>query len=611
MEPILKENPDRYSLFPINYPDIWAFYKKAEAATWTANEIDFGADLKDWQELNDNERYFIEHILAFFAGSDGLVLENLMSTFATEIQIPEARAFYAHQGYIETVHCVSGNTRIMTKNGYFEISELENQKVDIWNGEEWSNVEIKYTGDQMLYRVELDNGMELDCTDKHKWFVRTGNSKMEKRFTKNLKNEDIIYTYELPVIDMKDSDEFKNPYIHGFFCGDGTKAINKQKFEVPINYSINTKLRWLEGYVDSDGCVSYNTKKTNTSIQIVSIDKEFLKNVQLMISTLGIHTNVKLANKDRITNISDGKGGMEEYICKSAYVLYITICGVKKLISLGFKPKRLVLKIQENVNSNPKLVRIKNIEEIDIQKTYCFSEPKKHAGIFNGILTGQSETYAKMIDTLIKDVNRKRQLFNAIGNIPCVTKKAKWAEKWMNLKTRPFRERLIGFIIVEGLFFSGSFCSIFWLKSRGKMINALAKSNEFIARDEGMHTTFGIMMYKLLETKCKTNVINDIFQEAVEIEVEFICESLPCKLIGMNSELMIQYIKFVADNLLIELGYPTLYDTECPFDFMDNINLSGKSNFFEQRPSEYSKAYSVSDSSERIFDKVFDDKNDF
>jgi ribonucleotide reductase beta subunit family protein with ferritin-like domain len=317
IEPILRENPDRYSLFPINYPEIWNFYKKAEAATWTADEIDFGADMKDWGELNDDERYFIEHVLAFFAGSDGLVLENLMSTFSTEVQIPEARAFYAHQGYIETVH---------------------------------------------------------------------------------------------------------------------------------------------------------------------------------------------------------------------------------------------------------------------------------------------NETYAKMIDTLVKDTDRKYELFNAIGNIPCVTKKANWAEKWMNLKTRPFRERLIGFIIVEGLFFSGSFCSIFWLKSRGKMINALAKSNEFIARDEGLHTTFGIMLYKLLVTKCDTKTIHDIFKEAVEIEIEFICESLPCRLIDMNSELMIQYIKYVADNLLSELGYPMLYNTECPFDFMDNINLGGKSNFFDQRSSDYSKAYSVSNKSERVFE---------
>lgn len=316
-EPILKENPDRYSLFPINYPEIWNFYKKAEAATWTANEIDFGADINDWNNLNNNEKYFIEHILAFFAGSDGLVLENLMSTFATEVQIPEARAFYAHQGYIETVH---------------------------------------------------------------------------------------------------------------------------------------------------------------------------------------------------------------------------------------------------------------------------------------------SETYAKMIDTLIKDLDRKRELFNAIGNIPCVTKKATWAEKWMNPNSRPFRDRLVGFIIVEGLFFSGSFCSIFWLKSRGKMINALAKSNEYIARDEGLHTTFGIMLYKLLNVKCTKDMIHDIFKEAVSIEIEFICESLPCRLIDMNSDLMIQYIKFVADNLLSELGYPMLYNVTCPFDFMDNINLGGKSNFFEQRVSDYSQAYSVSDRSDRKFE---------
>jgi ribonucleotide reductase beta subunit family protein with ferritin-like domain len=316
-EPLLKKNPDRFSLFPISYSDIWKAYKTAEAAQWTANEIDFGADLNDWETLNNDEKYFIEHILAFFAGSDGIVLENLMSTFSTEVQIPEARAFYALQSYIETVH---------------------------------------------------------------------------------------------------------------------------------------------------------------------------------------------------------------------------------------------------------------------------------------------SEVYAKMIDTLIKDLDRKKELFDAIGTIDCVTKKADWAMKWMNPDTSGFAERLIGFIIVEGLFFSGSFCAIFWLKSKGKMINALAKSNEMIARDEGMHTDFGIMLYKKLVNKCEESKVHKIFEEALEIETEFICDSLPCRLIGMNSDLMVQYIKFVADNLLTDLGYSTLYNQENPFGFMDNIECDGKTNFFEQRVTEYQRAYSVSDSSKRTFE---------
>ena len=315
-EPLLVENPDRFTLFPIKYPDIWESFKKAESAAWVADEIDFSADKNDWENLNDDEKFFIEHILAFFAGSDGIVLENLMGSFSNEVQIPEARAFYAQQAYIEVVH---------------------------------------------------------------------------------------------------------------------------------------------------------------------------------------------------------------------------------------------------------------------------------------------QETYAKMIDTLISDMKRKKELFQAIGTIPCVTKKAEWAQKWMDPETSPFNKRLIGFIVVEGLFFSGSFCSIFWLKSRGKMVAALGKSNELISRDEGMHTNFGILLYSKLKNKCNTEIIHQIFKEAVEIETEFIIESLPCRLIDMNSDLMIQYIKYVADTLLIDLGYPILYKEDNPFDFMDNINLNGKSNFFEQRVTEYRKAYSVSNSSKREF----------
>ncbi len=316
-EPLLKDNPNRFNLFPIQYPDIWKAYKTAEAATWTANEIDFGADKKDWGELNDDERYFIEHILAFFAGSDGIVLENLMSTFSVEVQIPEARAFYALQAYIETIH---------------------------------------------------------------------------------------------------------------------------------------------------------------------------------------------------------------------------------------------------------------------------------------------EESYSKMIDTLIEGEERKKELFNAINTIPCITKKADWAQKWMNKETKPFNERLVGFVVVEGLFFSGSFCSIFWLKSKGKMTKALGKSNELIARDEGLHCRFGIMLYHKLVNKCTEDVIHEIFKEAIEIETEFICESLPCRLIGMNSGLMTQYIQYVADVLLGDLGYTTLYNVKNPFSFMDNINLNGKTNFFEQRVTEYQRAYAVSDNTGRVFE---------
>lgn len=300
-EPILTEDTSRFVQLPFKYPLIQDEFEKAEAAFWSYKEIDYAADLNDWESLSDDEKYFIEHILAFFAGSDGIVLENLITNFCVDVKISEARNFYAFQGMIENTH---------------------------------------------------------------------------------------------------------------------------------------------------------------------------------------------------------------------------------------------------------------------------------------------SLTYSMLIDTLVKDPERKDYLFNAIDTIPAVTKKANWAMKWLD-KSNPFEERLIAFSIVEGIFFSGAFCSIFWLKSRNKMTKALGKSNELIARDEGMHCDFAVLLYSYLLNKVSQERVEEIIREAVEIEEEFICESLPCKLIGMNSDLMRQYIKYVSDRLLVQLGFNKIYNSENPFDFMKNMNLDGKTNFFEARVSEY------------------------
>jgi len=195
-------------------------------------------------------------------------------------------------------------------------------------------------------------------------------------------------------------------------------------------------------------------------------------------------------------------------------------------------------------------------------------------------------TYSLLIETFIKDPKRKEKLFNAIEEIPCVAKKANWAMKWLD-KDRPFEERIVAFAIVEGIFFSGAFCSIFWLKSRNKMTKALGKSNELIARDEGIHTAFAVLIYEHLINKISQERIEEIIREAVDIEQEFICDSLPCKLIGMNSELMQDYIKYVADRLLVQLNFNKIYFCENPFDFMKNISLDAKTNFFESRTTEY------------------------
>ena len=298
---LLKENPNRFTLFPIKDDDIWTAYKLQQRATWTAEEIDYSADLNDWETLSDDEKYFIENILAFFAGSDGIVLENLIQNFCNDVQLPEAKCVYAYQAYIENVH---------------------------------------------------------------------------------------------------------------------------------------------------------------------------------------------------------------------------------------------------------------------------------------------SEVYSLLIDTYVKNEQRKKECFNAIEQIPCVKKKADWAMKWIS-SDKSFAHRLIAFSVVEGVFFSGSFCAIFWLKSKGRMVKTLGKSNDLIARDEGMHTDFAILLYHKLDTRLEESVVHDIFSEAVEIEKEFICDSLKCSLIGMNKDLMSEYIEFVADRLLTQLGYSKLFNTVNPFEFMNQIGMDGKTNFFEQRVTEY------------------------
>jgi ribonucleotide reductase beta subunit family protein with ferritin-like domain len=204
-----------------------------------------------------------------------------------------------------------------------------------------------------------------------------------------------------------------------------------------------------------------------------------------------------------------------------------------------------------------------------------------------------AETYSLLIDTYVKNEEEKNHLFQAIDTIPCIAKKANWALKWIDSQEN-FAKRLVAFAAVEGIFFSGAFCSIYWLKKRGLM-PGLTFSNELISRDEGLHTLFAIALYHTLETKLTEEEIREILMEAVEIEKEFICDALPCSLIGMNSKLMSQYIEFVADRLAVQLGIQKLYRTQNPFDFMDMISLEGKTNFFEKKVSEYSRVRDVVD----------------
>lgn len=198
-----------------------------------------------------------------------------------------------------------------------------------------------------------------------------------------------------------------------------------------------------------------------------------------------------------------------------------------------------------------------------------------------------SETYSLLIDTYVKDQAEKAMLFDGINTIPCIGRKADWAKKWIE-SSDDFQTRLIAFACVEGIFFSGAFCSIYWLKKRGLM-PGLTFSNELISRDEGLHTQFAVALYHTMESRSST-LIHTIIKESVDLEKEFICNALPCSLIGMNSKMMSQYIEFVADRLAVQLGTQKIYGTQNPFDFMDLISLEGKTNFFEKKVSDYSRS---------------------
>jgi ribonucleoside-diphosphate reductase beta chain len=230
------------------------------------------------------------------------------------------------------------------------------------------------------------------------------------------------------------------------------------------------------------------------------------------------------------------------------------------------------------VNEN---LAINFLNEVQYPEARCFY------GFQIAIENIHAETYSLLIDTYIKDNKEKDFLFNAIETLPCVGKKADWAMRW--IENGSFAERLVAFAAVEGIFFSGSFCSIFWLKKRGLM-PGLAFSNELISRDEGLHCDFACLLYNQLQEKLPIEAVTAVIAEAVEYEKEFVTDAIPVALIGMNAKLMCQYIEFVADRLLGELGCPKIYNATNPFDFMEMISLEGKTNFFEKRVSEYQKA---------------------
>tara|TARA_R110002072_G_scaffold75271_5_gene177436 strand:+ start:1360 stop:2343 length:984 start_codon:yes stop_codon:yes gene_type:complete len=233
------------------------------------------------------------------------------------------------------------------------------------------------------------------------------------------------------------------------------------------------------------------------------------------------------------------------------------------------------------------------------------SEARAFYGLQIAMENIHSITYSLLIDTYIKDSNEKHKLFNALNEYECIKKKGQWAQKWIHDKRSNFATRLIAFACVEGIFFSGAFCAVFWLKKRG-ILPGLTFSNELISRDEALHTEFAVLIYSLLEKKLKKQRIHEIIKEAVEIEKEFILDALPCRLIGMNNILMSQYIEFVADRLSVQLGYDKIYNSSNPFDFMEMISVQSKTNFFEDRVSDYALS-TKENNTEFAFDDAFGD----
>jgi ribonucleotide reductase beta subunit family protein with ferritin-like domain len=539
-EPILDKKNMKYTAYPIAYDNIWKLYKEQVASFWKAEEIDFSKDYEDFLTLNDDEQYFVEMLFAFFAASDGIVNFNLIERFLNEICNTEILFTYQFQAMMENIHCVSGDTFILTDKGYFQIGLLENKNIRVWNGCEFSEVTVRNTGKSCLYRVSLSNGMHLDCTPEHKWFIDEENNEGKKIvFSRNLEVGNIIYDYELPIINSEDD-------------------------------SLEEKIGWFEEICEAIGIFYYNDCELNLNISDSNL--ELIGSLQFMLTILGVNSE-----------LYDSGLNINEY-------------EIQQLFKLGFNPRTINLHNHVFKNCIKRVILISHVEILEgISDTYCFNEPFRHAGIFNGILTGQSEVYSLMLDNIVKDVKKKEFLFNAIENVESVKMMADWAFKWIE-SPKSFSFRVIAFAIVEGVFFSGAFAAIFWLKkyknknnqSKGKpFMDGLIKSNKFIARDEGMHARTACEIYGLLNNKLSNKDVHEIMDEGVKIAENFMIEALPVRLIGMNSESMCNYIEYIADRLLGMLGHNKIYNKKNPFKFMETIGLSDKTNFFETRPTEY------------------------
>jgi len=583
-EPLLSPEEKRLTIEPIRYKDLWGFYKKHEAAIWHAHEVPLTEDLALWGKLNENEQYFIKMVLAFFASSDMIVAENLASRFMREIQVTEARVFYGFQLMMENIHCVAPETMILTDEGYFPICNLVGQNIKVWNGYEYSQTIVRQTSNvpTKLLKIKLSNGAELDATPDHKWVIKGVD---DRKMTKDLVSGDIITTYRLPIV--YNGITIQNPYTKGSeFAVDNSIRDEENTSivfnDVPLTANISCRLNWFAGYLDIN--LYRNIERQNNEGYHIYDTLPILRKIQLLIQTFGLKSNI---SEDVLV---DDDGGVLKKYCIS-----LSKYDISHLKRIGFATKIFKLSTTGNI-SIPIDNEVSIVDVSDENRealTYCFNEPVNHTGIFNGILTGQSEVYSNLINAYVKDQSEKEKLFNAISTIPSVAKKAEWAMKWIE-NTDRFATRLVAFAAVEGIFFSGSFCAIFWIREKG-LLPGLTKSNDFIARDEGMHTDFACHLYRVyVVNKLSKEEFTKLITEAVDIEVEFITTSLPCRLVGMNSTMMIEYIKFVANRIAKQLGHEEVYPgAKQPFTFMDRILLKSKTNFFEGAVTEYGKNQEV------------------
>lgn len=534
-EPLLNSNEKRDSLYPIRWQGMWDFYKLHLASHWVSQEIDLSKDVNDWNSLNEDEKRYIKYGLAFFAGSDFIVNESQKKD-SEEVQVMEYNFFNDDKISRENIHCVAPDTKVLTDKGYFPIQKLALGQAKIWNGYQFSDVNIQMTSfNSAIYRVVLSDGRSLDCTETHEWIILEG-EKLQKEYTINLKGGERIFPYNFPFLSYpKDVFEY-----------------HKQ--------SITQKLEGAELVLFEDGRIlgteiKYTSKKEA---------REFQETLE------GFACDSIVYNK---------KGYSVLIYARALYKLILAL----EIVSKKY-PKNKDFYFFQNISP----ARVVSIEYVYDSRTYCFNEPLNHTGVFNGICTGQSTTYADLLEAYVKDNKERETLKNAVKSIPTIQKKAEWMREYIEKGT--FVERLIAEAIMEGIFFSGTFCAIFWMRKRGKL-SALCDANEFIARDEGIHRDFNCYLYReVVKNKIPEPILEDMIRKAVLIEQEFVVESLPVKLLGMNEELMCKYIEYVADHLVYNLINKRIYKVENPFDdWMNAISLKVKADFFVHRPTAYSK----------------------